>query len=691
MADNNMNTWIDALENRSTTLPDKLAFAYIDCDGKAVAQLSFHDLMRTASELAAHIQVHSKKGDRVLLLYGPGLEYVSAFYACILAGVVAVPLYSPQNERKLELIQSIADNCLPSLALTTAQYAERAARSLDQASPAMRALTWLSTDTLSAAPPTPWQCPDVRPDDLAYLQYTSGSTSTPKGVMLSHRATLNHCMELRQLWDTEEASVLVSWLPHFHDLGQVFSILHPVFQGMTSALLAPATFMQKPLAWLKALTDLKATHSAAPDFAYMHCAQSVSEGDRAMLDLGHWRVAVNGAEPVRADSILAFNDHFAKCGAVLTMHRASYGLAEATLVVTAHRCEQGPRIQWFDGALLSRNRVQPCAESAPAALALVSNGRPVPEVDVAIVEPDIRQRLGEGSLGEIWVSGTSVGLGYWGLEEESQRTFRAKISGQEKGRAYLRTGDLGFMLDGELFVVGRIKDLIIIRGTNHYPQDIELTVERAHPLVRHGYTAAFSVIEQGEERLIIAAERKRYHPDAVDYDAAMRQILAAVSSKHGIAASEILLLKPGSISKTTSGKIQRRKCRDAWLGGELAIVARHQGARASTVQAPVSPPEGAMPICPADRQGTMAHVVSASIRTWAVDWLCREQELDRSAIRIGESFASHGVCSADMFKLHCDLEGFLQRNIQAEVLWEAGSIERFSQDVAAECLGGTRG
>lgn len=680
------NTWIEALTHHAQHRGEKLAFAYIDDKGKVVDHLNFGQLLQQASKLAGHIQSYCSVGERVLLLYPPGLDYVRAFYACMLAGVVAVPLYSPHNRRKLELIQNIAKDCSPSLALTTAKYAERGAT----ASSEFKTLRWLSTDNIGQLSSHTWLSPELQPDDLAYLQYTSGSTSSPKGVMLSHRVTLNHCTELQQLWDTHTDSVLVSWLPHFHDLGQVFSVLQPVFQGMSSILMSPAVFMQTPHVWLQAITDFGATHSAAPDFAYMHCAQNVSNDNLSTLDLRHWEVAVNGAEPVRNKSILAFHQRFSDYGASLQMHRPSYGLAEATLVVTAHSSSLGPRTVWFDGEKLSRNIVQCCSHENPKALALVSNGYSVPGVAIAVVDPETCQSLGEDMLGEVWVSGGSIGLGYWGKPDEYQPCFAALTRSPTDGRKYLRTGDLGFFHGGELFIAGRAKDLIIIRGSNHYPQDIELTVECCHPLIRGGYTAAFSVTEDGEELLIIAAERKRHFPSDIDYESVLQQIRSAVVSKHGVSANEILILKPGSISKTTSGKIQRKMCRDQWKNSTLKVLASYKQAQSHLAPASVVS-EKSLDKEPVNQATSIQQVVQASVLNRVIDWLCKEHCHERTNIQSMKALASYGVSSMDTFRLHDDLEHFLQCDIRAEYLWEAETIHQLANDIANDYLLGIKG
>lgn len=674
-----MNTWIEALLDKTRNVPDKLAFAHLDETGRIHQQLTFAALMERAQLLARHLQQHTRPQDRVLLLYGPGLDYVEAFYACMLAGVVAVPLYSPQNDRKLELIDSIAADCQAALALSTQPHCERMALS---ATAGVKALPWLATDLLREPPAAPWVRPAVGPDDLAYLQYTSGSTSVPKGVMLSHRVTLSHSAQLQHLWDTTPDSVLVSWLPHFHDLGQVFSILQPVYLGMTSILMAPAVFMQRPQLWLRAIGDFKASHSAAPDFAYMHCAQQVPEEDLAPLDLSSWRVAVNGAEPVRADSILAFDNRFAACGASLDMHRPSYGLAEATLVVTAHKSPWGPRIAWFDSEALRRNEIRPCQDTAPQGLALVSNGRSAPGVEVAIVDPATRTRLGENTLGEIWVSGPAIGLGYWGRPQDNAQVFQAAIDGEEP-RRYLRTGDLGFLHEEELFIAGRSKDVIIVRGSNHYPQDIEVTVERAHPLIREGYTASFSVQENGLDQLIIAAERKRYFAEKADYEDVVQAIQRAVVARHGIAATEILLLKPGVIAKTTSGKIQRSKCRAEYLEGSLRTVARR---RMLAQETPAPRPDAAP--APRPPASTVQHVLQLSITNFVRDWIERERKLALPPSASERPLASLGLDSLGMFRLHGDLESFVQKPVPSEWVWDAASVDALAMQLAQHSLAG---
>ncbi len=673
-----MNTWIEALLDKTRNVPDKLAFASLDETGRIHQQLTFAALMERAQLLARHLQQHTRPQDRVLLLYGPGLDYVEAFYACMLAGVVAVPLYSPQNDRKLELIDSIAADCQAALALSTQPYCERMAA---RATSGVGTLPWLATDCLREPPDAPWVPPAAGPDDLAYLQYTSGSTSAPKGVMLSHRVTLSHSAELQHLWDTTPDSVLVSWLPHFHDLGQVFSILHPVYLGMTSILMAPAVFMQRPQLWLRAISDFKASHSAAPDFAYMHCAQHVPEQDLAQLDLSSWRVAVNGAEPVRADSILAFDNRFAACGASLDMHRPSYGLAEATLVVTAHKSPWGPRIIWLDSEAFSRNEIRPCQDTHPKGLALVSNGCSAPGVDVAIVDPATGKRLGENTLGEIWVSGPAIGLGYWGRQDNAQ-VFQAAIDGEEP-RRYLRTGDLGFVHEKELFIAGRSKDVIIVRGSNHYPQDIEVTVERAHPLIREGYTASFSVQENGFDQLIIAAERKRYYAEETDYEDVVQAIQGAVVARHGIPATEILLLKPGVIAKTTSGKIQRSKCRAEYLEGSLRTVAR----RRMIAQQPLPAGPQAAP-APPPPASTVQRVLQMSITNFLRDWIERERKLALPPDAGGCPLVSLGLDSLDLFRLHGDLESFVQKPVPSEWVWEAASVDALAMQLASHSLAG---
>jgi len=462
--------------------------------------------------------------------------------------MIAVPAYPPRGQQIDERVRAIAGDATPALALSTADVVERigGAIAMGAATPALRCI---ALEEIAGTAAEDWREPRVDAAAAAHLQYTSGSTATPKGVVVTHGNILANMADLDTGWEHDDASVIVSWLPAFHDMGLVYGLLTPIYANVPCILMPPVVFLQRPVRWLQAFGRFKGTHAAAPNFAYDHCARRVKAEDRTQLDLSSWRVAVNGAEPVRPDTMDRFCDAFASCGFRRTSFAPGYGLAEATLKVTAMRAGEGPLVSQIDGR------------------ALVACGRPILESRVAIVDPDTRAVVADGEQGEIWVGGPSVAAGYWQRREESAGTFSARTS--DGAGPFLRTGDLGLVRDGQLYVTGRAKDLIIIRGQNYYPQDIEATVERSGADVRHGSGAAFSIERDGEERLVIVFEAERgMKPDTAT--AQLDLIRAAIVRDHEIAADDIVLVRAGEVPKTSSGKIQRRACRAAYLDGTLA-------------------------------------------------------------------------------------------------------------------------
>ncbi|HEY5951022.1 MAG TPA: fatty acyl-AMP ligase, partial [Kofleriaceae bacterium] len=431
--------------------------------------------------------------------------------------------------------------------------------------PEIASLRWLATDRVALELGESWQDPWAGDDDVAMLQYTSGSTSTPKGVVITHRNLLHNEMLIRAVAGHAEQTIGVGWLPPYHDMGLIGMLLQPLYLGATCIFMPPLAFLRRPLVWLKAISKYKGTTSPAPNFAFDLCARKVKPEDLASLDLSSWTVAFNGAEPVRKDTIERFHRTFASCGLPPTTISPCYGLAEATLIVTGVHRGSAPTYASFDAAALAAGRVVPCAADAPGSVTLVSSGRPLGDMRVVIVDPQTSAAVEQGAVGEIWISGTSVAKGYFGREEETEATFGARLANGTG--PFLRSGDLGFIFEGGLFVVGRIKDLIVIRGRNIYPQDVERTLERASAAIRPGCVAAFSVDVDGEERLVVAAEVDV----AKEPLAAVRQkLIGAVASEQDVQLHDVALLAPGTIPKTTSGKIQRRATRAAYLARELS-------------------------------------------------------------------------------------------------------------------------
>lgn len=571
----------------TTTLPDRLeryaerqptapAYTFLGEDGAERHALSYGDVLAAARTLAAGLGTRLTRGQRALLLLPEGADFVPAFLGCLLAGVIAVPAYPPlpgQSRQRMETLLSIIADCRPA-ALVTA-FPPDAVAEFRGMSPQLADVWWTSVAELSAtgaAGAGPGRRP--RADDIAFLQYTSGSTSLPKGVTVPHRA-LSHNEELiRTAFGSGEGVVGVGWLPLFHDMGLIGNVLQPLWMGGHSVLMSPMTFMKRPLRWLRAISDYRADSSGAPNFAYDMCVRRFRESDCEGLDLSGWRVAFNGAEPVRDRTLRAFAERFAPYGFRPAAAYPCYGLAEATLLVTGGSTSAEPARLTVDEEALRDGRVVPTGTGKT----LVGSGSTRLDREVVIVDPDTAEPVVPGRVGEIWIGGPALPAGYWGNPDLTEQTFAAKPAGGGGAGPYLRSGDLGFLHDGELYVTGRCKDLIIVGGRNLYPQDLEVTAEEAHPAVRPGCVAAFAVDDDGGERVVLVAAAGQGATGAGEDAAAkraeiVRAVRTAVTAAHGIAVDDVVLVGPNAVPKTSSGKVQRSVCRAAYLRGDHSAAA----------------------------------------------------------------------------------------------------------------------
>src|SRR5215213_5786030 len=564
----NSDSFVHLLREKALDQPETQIYRFLPDGENEDATLTYGELDQRARAIAASLQSQGEAGDRVLLMYPPGLEYIAAFFGCLYAGMVAVPIYPPRSNRNFERIHSVVADADAKFILTTNTVVSRSEIALTGATDG-NALRWLATDDLAGDRANDWRQPDIDADSLAYLQYTSGSTSKPKGVMVSHGNLLYNSADMDEGWRHTQESVLVSWLPHFHDMGLIYGILQPLYKGCRSVLMPPVAFLQQPVRWLQTITRYGGTHSAAPNFAYELCIRKVTPEQRAALDLSSWVVAVNGAEPVRKETIDRFSETFASCGFNRRTFCPGYGLAEATLKVVATTQSNVPQFYSVDADALAQHRVVEATTETSDTQTFVGCGRPMLETKIAIVNADTLQQCAVGEIGEIWVTGPTVAHGYW-KRTATTDDFAATLPGANE--KYLRTGDLGFTVDGELFVTGRLKDLIIIRGRNHYPQDIELTAERSHPALRPGCGAAFSVDESGAESLVIVQEVER-HADQYDLNEVLGVIRQAIATEHELHARGVVLIKTGTLPKTSSGKVQRHATRAAFLSDTLEAVA----------------------------------------------------------------------------------------------------------------------
>ncbi|MBW4685857.1 MAG: amino acid adenylation domain-containing protein [Komarekiella atlantica HA4396-MV6] len=564
----NFSTVVEVLRLRSLTQPNRDAFTFL-LDGETEqTTLTYQELDRRSRQIAAQLQALSLTGERALLLYPAGLDFLVAFFGCLYAGVVAVTAYPPRNERNTPRIKAISIDAQAAIALTTTEILSTVQSLMSQKTDS-ESLQWLTTDNLVEGIEDTWQEPSIDQDTLAFLQYTSGSTGTPKGVMISHGNLLHNADTTYQFMEHSPESKFVTWLPMYHDMGLIGGILQPLYGGFPCIIMPPTSFLQRPYRWLQAISHYKGTTSGGPNFAYELCTQKITPEQKQTLDLSSWSVAFNGAEPIRYDTLERFAAAFADCGFRKEAFYPCYGMAETTLMVSGVQKAKSPTIKIVQKSALESNQIVEASVNNENISYFVSCGRVIPEQKVAIAHPDTLSSCQPDEIGEIWVSGPSVGQGYWNRPHQTAETFHAYLSDTGLG-PFLRTGDLGFLDNGELFITGRAKDLIIIRGRNLYPQDIELTAECSHSSLHSGASAAFTVEVNNEERLVIVQELKfRAKPNLEEVISAIRQ---AVTEEHEVQVYAVVLIKPGSIPKTSSGKIQRRATRAQFQNGELNVI-----------------------------------------------------------------------------------------------------------------------
>jgi len=564
------SSFVDVLRRRAAEQPDDPAYIFLPERGGERLSLTFAELCASAEALAINLGERAQIGDRALLLFSPGLDFIVAFFACLLAGVIAVPMMVPRRASSSDASAAILADCSPRFALTRNDLLTIARPDLRERFQASR-LDWVFVDSCAAASikerdplPVPGR------DDIAFLQYTSGSTSAPKGVVVKHGNLVENSEMIRIAFGNTRKSTHVSWVPLYHDMGLILNALQSLYVGALCVIMAPVGFMQRPLSWLRAIHDYRAEVAGGPNFAFDLCVRRYRSEELQGVDLSCWKVAINGAEPVRANTIDRFTATFAPHGFDSKSLQPAYGMAEATLLISANRRGTGPNTRKVDRDALQRNRIITPARERDSQI-LVGCGRQLTGEQLAIVDPETRTLLGPGLVGEVWVGGPHIAEGYWRKPEVTSAVLRAQLaSGGDQ--YWLRTGDLGFVDEGgELYITGRIKDLIIIRGINHYPQDIEETVQNCHVALRRHCGVAFSVPDQeDEEQLVVVQEIERTFRRGVTRDELVASIREAIAKEHELTAGEIVLIRTGSLPKTTSGKLQRQLTRQMFRTGALS-------------------------------------------------------------------------------------------------------------------------
>jgi acyl-CoA synthetase (AMP-forming)/AMP-acid ligase II/thioesterase domain-containing protein/acyl carrier protein len=644
----NISNIADLLMLRAQNQPDKTAFIFLSGGKESEVKITYRELDTQARAIAAELQEKLNPGDRALMLYPPGLEFMSAFFGCMYAGIIAVPCYPP-DPRKLDVSMArlfgIISDCTPKIIITTKELLDLASFIFPDY-PDLEGLDWLSVDQVDLSLKDKWRKRTIGRKATAFLQYTSGSTGAPKGVILSHGNLLHNSEIIKQAFESTENALGVTWLPMYHDMGLIGHVLQPLYLGIHSIFMSPVDFLKNPLHWLRTVSRYKATTSGAPNFAYELCVNKISPEEMAGLDLGSWQLAFCGAEPIRAATLNRFAEKFKVCGFNPKALYPCYGLAEATLAVSGGLKNAPLRIEYIDRNALEQNRVVFCDSVDESAISLVSSGKSWLEQKIVIVQPELSTECPPGMIGEIWVSGDSVAQGYWKKTQLSCDTFQACLANTGEG-PFLRTGDLGFMKDGELFITGRLKDLLVIRGRNYYPQDIELTVEKSHPDLRPGCTAAFSVEIENEEKLTVVQEIRRDRAEDADVNDPLKSIRTAVAYRHDLQVYAAVLIEAGSIPKTSSGKIQRQRCKELFLEDGLKTVT-----------------DWKLGILENDAGFYLQDgpVTLESLQTLTVSLVSRLSGIPAGEINIREPFSSYGLDSMKLVDLSAELEKSLNKS-----------------------------
>ena len=563
-----MNTHIiTKLQELAAQRPNDILFRYIEDEKSDPIVLTYAEVDKEARKIASHLLTQCKRGDRALMLYPAGLEFVTAFYGCLYAGLVAVPAYPPRKNQKITRLKSIIADADAAIVMTS-EKAAQVAKPLFDADETLLGLLWLESDS-DALAETDNDLVDasaaaIQGDDIAFLQYTSGSTGNPKGVVVSHANLMSNMEVIYTSCAYTKDTIGVSWLPHFHDMGLMAGVVQPIYSGTEVTFMAPAYFLQKPIRWIEMIDTYKATAIAGPNFAYELCAEKIADADLEGLDMSTLTIALNGAEPVHAATMRKFSEKFAVCGFNPVAHFPSYGMAETTLMLTAGDAKEEARVLTIDSQDIQEGIITTKDPAEVNTQEMVSSGHTWTDHEVIIVDQESLTKVEEDHVGEVWARGSSIAQGYWKNPEKTEEDFHAYLSDTKEG-PYLRTGDLGFLHEGELYIAGRAKDLLIIRGRNYYPQDIELAVGNAHEAVALGNAAAFSLDIDDKEQLVIVQEIQRTHMRKFDEEAVLDAMIETIAMDCELQVYDIVLVRPGQVLKTSVGKYSDRQIKKPTL------------------------------------------------------------------------------------------------------------------------------
>ncbi|MCI4669709.1 MAG: AMP-binding protein [Bacteroidia bacterium] len=630
------------LDLRCQEIGDKTLYTFIGKDLSPIKELTYSQFRQSALKIASHLRKYTQPGDRAVLLFPPSLDYVEAYFGCLYAGVIAVPVFPPQMGRQIGRVMQIVQDSKPSAFMSTGVVFDQVKMIAPQWVKAAGD-NWLSTDRLDEIDLDPPH--EAGRQDVAFLQYTSGSTGNPKGVVISHENLLVNEEMIRRGFGTDEHTQGVNWLPLYHDMGLIGTVLHPIYLGGSSVLMSPFTFLTGPQHWLKAISKYKGTCCGGPNFAFEMCVNKISEEVIDELDLSSWKQAFNGAEPIRAKTLKRFEEKFARAGFNPESWRACYGLAEATLMVSTATSYSPKKEIRVDSESLKGAQVS--ISHSEEGTSLVSSGIPVDGQEIKIVNLDTKEAQGELGIGEIWLQGKHIARGYWEKPEVNATEFNAYLPNGKDG-PYFRTGDLGFLYEGELYITGRQKDLIIIRGKNHYPQDIEQTAMEAHPAIQAGGIAAFGVEDEKGEGLVLVSELVRNGLKKYKGEEITEAIRKEVSAIHELQPQAIVLIPRKGLSKTSSGKIQRRANKKAYLDGKLEVSFLWEGTQEDV---------------PENLTAQVEETNSPKdLKEWLMQWMVSKLDMSVDKIDMDDPITAYGVDSLMLAEFETEVSEFMGKS-----------------------------
>ena len=616
---------VEIISKRAVAQPEEIVYRYLGDGINETELFSFKEIDRVARSISEELSKKLNKGDRVLLLFPQGLQYVAALYGCFYGGFIAIPAYPPRRNRKMDRINSIIEDSGAAAGLVTEDVFKTIERNFAE-DELLKGMAWFEYEKISTNPLPNGVVKLPEPDEVAFIQYTSGSTGNPKGVMITHKNIIYNSDFIRRSFGFDKNTVGMNWLPIFHDMGLVGGIFQAAFLGLVNIGMPPVVFLKNPLNWLRAIDKYKATTGGGPNFSYDYCIQKIKPEEVKGLNLSSIKNFYCGGEPVRRKTFEAFPAAFAEAKVRTNQMFAVYGMAETTLIVTGGDPASEPKYVRVDQEALTKNRLV-FVSTSQKGINLVSNGHVWMETIVAIVNPETFEPVDANGIGEVWISGPTVAKGYWNKPEENRRTFHAQMANGHG--PWLRSGDLGFMYKDELYITGRLKDLIIIRGVNYYPNDIEYSVQQSHEAFKPNSGAAFSIHKEGVEKLVIVQELERTFLRNVDHAVLMDHIRKTVAEEHELEAYSIVLIRTGSIPLTSSGKIQRRQTRYEFLTEKLNVIASwHLDIESPNVN-----------------QVLFSQPTEEAIKNWLIQWIMKNQHFKKEEIDLNTPITSYGIDS----------------------------------------------